>query len=145
MATRDSTLFDSMHVKKELAKATDEGGRMVPIRFKHTTVAGELTGDLVNLAKLPNNVMVVDFHLKRGALGASAAAGVNLQIGDVDDPVRYMVATDSDVAGTVHGLAAAGQNFLTTKEVTVQAKYTGVPNPVVGVTYEGVIIVVPTA
>lgn len=148
--TRNSTLYSNLHVNKYPGEARETHGRVVPIYFKHTVVSGETGGasagvqDIVNLCVLPANYRVMDFHLVREALGVSAGAGVNLRIGDSGDDDRYMVATDSDAAGVVHGLAVAGQNYTPTANTVVQGKWS-TANPVVGKSFEGYFLCVPGA
>jgi len=146
--TRNSTLYSDHEVNKYPADSRDKGGRIVPIKFKHTVVTGETGGasagvqDLVNLCVIPANHRVIDFHLVREALGVSAGAGVNLKIGDSGDDDRYMAQTDSDAAGVVHGLVAAGQNYIPTADTIVLAKWI-TANPVVGKIFEGIFLCIP--
>jgi hypothetical protein len=86
--------------------------------------------------------MVLDFVLIREALSASAGVGLTLQVGDSGDDDRYAAAADSDAAGSVNGLAFAGQNYKPTADVIVLAEYR-VANPVVGKIYKGFFLVVP--
>lgn len=150
VTNRNSTLYTKLHVNKYLGDARDRGGRAVPIPFQHTIVSGETGGasagvrDTVNLCVLPANCMVVGFDLTREALGASADAGLTLQIGDSGDDDRYMAAVDSDAAGTVNTLAFAGQNYKPTADTIVVAEYR-VANPVVGKIFKGTFWIVPGA
>ena len=148
VTNRNSALYLKLHVNKYLGDARDRGGRPVPIPFSHTVVSGETGGasagvrDTVNLCVLPANCMVLDFFLIYEALSASAGVGLTLQVGDSGDADRYMVATDSDVAGSVSRLAFAGQLYKPTADVIVLAEYR-VASPVVGKIYKGFFLVIP--
>ena len=98
--TRDSTLYDSVYVKKYITDPRDRGGRAVPIPFAHTVVAGETGGasagvqDAVNLCVLPANCEVVGLDFASNDVWASAAVNGTLQIGDSGDDDRYMIAVE---------------------------------------------------
>lgn len=146
--TRNSTLYSNLHVNKYLGDARDAGGRVVPIPFQHTVVAGETGGasagvqDLVNLCVLPANCEVLHLFVDREALGASAGSGVNTKIGDSGDDDRYQVQTDSDVAGQINGVANAGFRYRPTADTIVLLKWL-TANPVVGKKIQGFFLVVP--
>ena len=148
VTNRNSALYLKLWVNKYLGDARDQGGRAYPIPFSHTVVSGETGGasagvrDTVNLCVLPANCLVLDFVLIREALSVSAGVGLTLQVGDSGDDDRYMVAADSDAAGSVNGLAFAGQLYKPTADVIVLAQYR-VANPVVGKIYKGFFLVVP--
>ena len=147
--TRDSTSYSLLDIASYLQDARDRGGpRAIPIPFIHTVVSGEIGGasagvqDLVNLCVIPAFAEVVGFFLTREALGASAGAGVTLRVGDSSDDDRYMIATDSDVAGDVEGLPVPGQRYRPVVDTIVKAKWSGA-NPVVGKKFSGAVYVVP--
>lgn len=150
VTNRNSVLYAKLHVSHYLGDAGDRGGRIYPIPFSHTVVSGETGGasaavrDTVNLCVIPALSTVLDFVLIREALAASAGVGFTLQVGDSGDDDRYMVATDSDAAGSVNGLAFAGQLYKPTADVIVLAQYR-VANPVVGKIFKGFFLVIPDA
>lgn len=154
--TRDSSLYDRLHVKKYPgAPAWDRGGRAVPIPFAHTVVSGEVGGasagtqDKVNLCVIPANAMVVALHLNANNIWASAGTNGTFQIGDSGDDDRYLIATEAYTAGgllvaTNPGLAFAGQNYKPTADTIVQLTWK-VANPVVGKIINGCFMVVPAS
>lgn len=154
---RDSALYASLHVNKYLADPRDRGGRLVPIPFSHTVVSGEVGGasanvrDTVNLCVLPAGCMVVSLEFAANDIWASAGVNGTLQLGDVDDDDRYMIATELYTAagGPIatqlvanNILAFTGQNYRPTVDTIVVAQYRAA-NPVVGKIYRGCFMVVP--
>lgn len=158
MATRDSVLYDKLHVKKYLADPRDQRGRLVPIPFEHTVVSGEVGGasagaqDKVNLCVLPANCEVVGLNLSAENIWASAGTNGTFQLGDFGDDDRYVVATEaytatgSPITGDgkhVNGLAFAGQNYKPAADTVVQLTWKAA-NPVVGKKIKGCFFVIPS-
>lgn len=137
--TRDSALYDKLHVKKYLGDPRDRGGRAVPIALEHTVVAGEVAGDFVNLGVIPANCMVVGIDLFH-----DAAASTSVILGDAGDDDRYLATTSWAAAGSQASLAGSGQNYRPTADTVVQLKWVTV-NPTVGAQVKGVLWVVPGA
>lgn len=150
MAVRDSTLYANLHTNKYLGDARDLGGRVVPIPFEHTVVAGELGGasagvsDEVRLCVLPANCEVVGFEEIHEALGASAGSGVTMQIGDSGDVDRYKVSQDADTAGGIGTLPFTAMRYRPTADTIVLLQWGG-GNPVVGKIVKGRFLIVPGA
>jgi hypothetical protein len=159
--TRDSTLYDKLHVKKRVYAANERFGRVVPIPFQHTVVSGETGGasagvqDKVNLCVIPKDHMVIDMIVSAEAIWASAGTNGTLQIGDSGDDDRYMQATELYTAaggpiGTEAGakpsrlLSFAGQNYVPTADTVVVATWK-TANPVVGKVFKGCFLCVPLA
>ena len=159
VTNRNSTLYTKLRVNKYLALPTDDGGRVYPIPFSHTVVAGETGGasagarDTVNLCVIPKDAMVIALMLGANALWASAGADGTLQLGDSGDDDRYMIATELYTAAggpiatqlvQVNLLAFSGQNYITTADTIVLAEYRA-ENPTVGAIFKGCFLVVPGA
>jgi len=148
MAVRDSTQYTNVEVNANVADPRDKGGRIVPIPFTHTVVSGELGGasagvsDEVRLCVLPANCEVIGFEMDWGALSASAAVGLTMDVGDSGDINRYGVALDGDEASSTGVLAAAGMRFRPTTDTIVLLGW-GVANPIVGIVVKGRFLIVP--
>lgn len=144
MATaRDSTLYDNLHVKKQLGDARDVGGRTVKHKIALTVVSAAAAGDTYKVAVVPANARVVDAFLIGDGNGASAGSGVNAELGDADDADRFIKAFDADAADASARLNNfAGMNFTPSSDTDVIVKFTTAA-PKVGSKMEGYIEYVP--
>jgi len=141
MALRDSVLYDKLHVKKYLGDARDRAGRMVPIPFEHTVVAGEASADTVNLCVLPANCEVVGYDMVTDGL---VGAGITVIVGDSGDTDRFQASTVMVAAEARGVLAFAGARFRPTADTIVLLTY-GVAAPTVGRIVRGAFYIVPGA
>jgi len=140
--TRDSVRFASKHTNTELRDARDGGGRLVPIPFEHTVVAGEVSTDIVNLAVLPANCEVISMEFQTDGVGGT---GTTIIIGDSGDDNRFMLALDVDTELTVVPLMPfTGWRFRPTADTTIIATW-GVSNPVAANIFRGYFLIVPGA
>lgn len=137
MASVNSTLYDNLHVKKYISKATDQGGQIFPIPIEHTVVTGEANADTVNLAKVPANAQVIDIDVITDGLGTS----VTLILGDAADTDRLMASTAMATSGNNGRLAITGSRWTPTAETIIYATYGGA-NPTVGKVFKGYINVI---
>lgn len=159
--TRNSALYNKLHVNKYLGDAADRGGLLFPIPFAHTVVSGETGGasagtqDKVNLCVISAYYQVIALFLVADNIWASAGANGTLQIGDSGDDDRYMIATELYTAtggpitadGKSYGagvLALAGMNYKPTVETVVQAIWK-TANPVVGKKFSGCFLTIKPA
>jgi hypothetical protein len=73
-----------------------EWGGKIRVQIDHyTTDATEVIGSTIKMAKLPVGARLLEAILYHGALGTS----VTLDLGDVNDPNRYLEAADCAAAG----------------------------------------------
>lgn len=159
--TRDSLIYDKLHVKKYPGDARDRFGLVKTIPFLHTVVSGEVGGasagvqDKVNLCVLPANCMVIFFTVVGENIWASAGLNGVALIGDSGDDDRYMQAAEFYTAAggpipaewaakPMNLLSFAGQNYRPTVDTVVQLTWK-VANPTVGKTIKGCFLVVMPA
>jgi len=94
--------------KQETPKSTNIiaaglwGGKVRVQIDDYTTDASEDAGSTIKMAKLPVGATFIEAILFHGALGA----GVVLDLGDEDDPDRYLVDADCAAAGIKETRAA---------------------------------------
>lgn len=137
MAVLNSTLYTNVYVNKYITSAMDRGGRLVPLKIKHT-VGSDTTSDTVNVAVIPANCEVVDFRVAFDACGGSCT----MAVGDAGSATRLMAATSVVSAGKFSGLLSAGQGYRPTADTIVFLTWAG-SNPTAAAVINGIIEIVP--
>lgn len=106
MATFNSTTYDAqVSGKLEL----DQGVVKSTLHVATTTFEADATAanSVINLFKLPDNVVIQDVKLYFDALGA----GVTVDVGDALDADRYIDGANVAAAGTNNALTINGQGY----------------------------------
>jgi len=124
--TRDTTLYDNLHVKKFIADARDHVGRRIKMPIDVTIISASSASDVYRVGVLPANCEVVDLYVVTDGLGASAGSSVDVIIGDATDDDRYLIAADFDVTGANGRLAITGMRFRPTADTIVLLKHDAV-------------------
>ena len=108
MATYNSTAYEAQ-VSGKLT--LDQGVIKSTLHVASTSYEANATasGSVINLFKLPNNVVIQDIKLYFDALGTS----VTLDVGDALDPDRYIDGVVAATAGTSNALTIDGQGYRT--------------------------------
>lgn len=108
MATYNSTAYEAQ-VSGKLT--LDQGVIKSTLHVASTTYEANAaaSGSVINLFKLPNNVVIQDIKLYFDALGT----GVTLDVGDALDPDRYIDGAVAATAGTSNALTIDGQGYRT--------------------------------
>lgn len=108
MATYNSTAYEAQ-VSGKLT--LDQGVIKSTLHVASTTYEANAaaSGSVINLFKLPNNVVIQDIKLYFDALGTS----VTLDVGDALDPDRYIDGVVAATIGTSNALTIDGQGYRT--------------------------------
>lgn len=106
MATFNSTTYEAQASGKLVL---DQGVVKSTLHVATTTfeAAATAANSVINLFKLPDNVVIQDIKLYFDALGT----GVTVNVGDALDPDRYIDGANVATAGTNNALTIGGQGY----------------------------------
>lgn len=106
MATFNSTTYEAQASGK---LALDQGVANSTLHVATTTfeAAATAANSVINLFKLPDNVVIQDIKLYFDALGS----GVTVDVGDALDADRYIDGANVAAAGTNNALTINGQGY----------------------------------
>lgn len=89
----------------------------------YTVPTGLVLNDIIQMVKIPAGATVLDVKLSSTATDTGSVPALRLEVGDGDDPNRYITASDIGVAGGIAVLnAQAGHCYAYAAEDTIDIK-----------------------
>jgi len=139
---RSSTAYTNWVTNKYVADGRDRDAKIHRFSVSFTIVSASNIADTYNLLVIPATWQHSQTVLTTDGLGASAAVGCTVQVGDSGDDDRYVAISDFDLVNAVSIRAFAGINYRPTSDTIMVAKI-GTAAAVVGKIVTGFVDLLP--